>query len=51
MKNKIWGLLILGLVIVLALAYTFITGNKVGDISINGYLGGEKIKPRLQRLY
>lgn len=43
MKSRMWGLLILGLVFVLALAYTFVFSNKVTETSITGYLGGEKI--------
>lgn len=42
MRNRLWGILILLVVIVGAVAYTFIDSNQADPVDITGYLGGEK---------
>lgn len=43
MKSKRIGLIILAVVIALAVAYQFLLANRPNDVTLSGYLGGEKI--------
>ncbi|UUX32953.1 hypothetical protein [Fundicoccus culcitae] len=42
MKTRLWGLIVLALVIVTAVVYTVFQGNQPTQVELNGFLGGEK---------
>ncbi|MGO4938105.1 hypothetical protein ACTQ54_10925 [Fundicoccus sp. Sow4_H7] len=42
MKTRLWGLIVLVLVIISAVGYTLLQGNRLDEVELRGFLGGEK---------